>query len=350
MTVSSQPTKIAAIILLWLSRRLSVARRFKPHQAKTYMSTHLEDSQRTLSHNPNSNALEEAIESIRTRIRAAGDKPHASMAKQLQILEELAGFEFGRFLLQNNGWNGYWTHHILTHPEKGRKTGLEHDGKPLTKMESFMLNEMPAVLATQERYGHFLAQNQQAVRSGAVLTCIPCGLMGELLYLDYSDVENFRLVGIDIDKDALTGAKTLAQSLKLDQNVELLEKDAWNLGIKDEFDLLSSNGLNVYEPDIDKLTELYRQFYLALKPGGKLVTSFLTYSPFNSEKSEWDMTKINPEALLIQRIIFSDVLTPKWASFCSSPEMHQQLASVGFKSIRIIPDRAMLFPTVVAIK
>lgn len=114
--------------------------------------------------------------------------------------------------------------------------------------------------------------------------------------------------------------------------------------------LLSSNGLNVYEPDIDKLTELYRQFHLALKPGGKLVTSFLTYSSFNSEKSEWDMTKINPEAVLLQKIIFSDVLTPKWSSFCSSSEMHQQLASVGFKSISIIPDQAMLFPTVVAIK
>lgn len=101
--------------------------------------------------------------------------------------------------------------------------------------------------------------------------------MGELLYLNYSAVRDFRLVGIDIDKDALAGAKALAQSLKLHKNVELLEKDGWRLGLKNEFDLISSNGLNIYEPDTNKVTELYRQFYLALKQGGKLVTSFLTY-------------------------------------------------------------------------
>jgi hypothetical protein len=114
--------------------------------------------------------------------------------------------------------------------------------------------------------------------------------------------------------------------------------------------LISSNGLNIYEPNKDKVSELYRQFYLALKSGGRLVTSFLTYSPFKSEKSEWDMTKINPEAALLQRIIYSDILTPKWANYYTYSEMHEQLTLVGFKSVSFIPDKARLFPTVVAIK
>ena len=314
------------------------------------MSIRSEDNQRTLSHNPIVDDLEEVLESIRALIQQAGDKPYVSVARQLQILDELAAFELGRFMIQNKGWNGYWTHYVLTFPEKGRKTGLGYDGKPLTKMENFILNEAPTVLATQQRYRHFLVQNQQAVRECAVLACIPCGLMGELLYLDYSAVRDFRLVGIDIDRYALDAARALAQSLKLDENVELLQKDAWTLGLKNEFDLISSNGLNIYEPDNDKVTELYRQFYLALKPGGKLVTSFWTYPPSHEEKCEWDLTKINTEAALLDKIIFSDVLNGNWLCFRTYSEMHQQLTSVEFKSVKFIDDQARIFPTVVAMK
>jgi len=312
------------------------------------MSNHLEDNQRNLSHNSYSNELEEVLESIRIRIKQAGDKQYVSVARQLQILDELAAFEFGRFMIQNRGWNGYWTDYVLTFPEKGRKTGLGHDGT-LTKIEDFLLNEAPNVLATQERYRHFLAQNQQAVQEGVVLACIPCGLMGELLNLDYSAVKDFRLVGIDIDQDALDGARGLAQKLKLDQNVELLQKDAWNLGLRNEFNLISSNGLNVYEPELDKVTELYHQFYLALKPGGKLVTSFVTYPP-SHEKCEWELTKINAEAAQMQQIIISDILNFKGVCFSTYSQVDEQLTSVGFKNIRFIDGTARLFPTVLAQK
>lgn len=313
------------------------------------MSNHLEDSQRNLSHNSDSNELEEVLESIRIRIKLAGDKQYVSVARQMQILDELAAFELGRFMIQNRGWNGYWTHYVLTFPEKGRKTGLGYNGKPLTKMEDFLLNEAPRILATQERYRHFLAQNQQAVQEGVVLACVPCGLMGELLNLDYSTVRDFRLVGIDIDQDALDGVRALAQKLKLDQNIDLLQKDAYTLGLKNEFDLISSNGLNIYEADLDKVTELYQQFYLALKPSGKLVISFLTYPPFH-EKSECDLTKINAEAAQMERIILSDILNFKGLCFSTYSQVDKQLSSVGFKNIRFIDDTGRLFPTVLAQK
>ena len=313
------------------------------------MSNSLEDSQRILSHNSDPNELEEVLESIRIKIKLAGDKQYVSVARQLQILDELAAFELGRFMIQNRGWNGYWTDYFLTFPEKGRKTGLGHDGKPLTKIENFFLNEAPSVLATQERYRHFLAQNQQAVQEGAVLACVPCGLMGELLNLDYSAVKDFRLVGIDIEQDALDGARALAQKLNLEQNIELLQKDAWNLGLRNEFEWISSNGLNVYVPELDKVTELYHQFYLALKPGGKLVNSFLAYPPHH-EKSECDLTKINAEAAQMERIILSDILNIKGLCYSTYSQVEEQLSSVGFKNIRFIDDTARLFPTVLAQK
>lgn len=313
------------------------------------MFNRLEDSQPILSHNSYPNELEEVLESIRIRIKQAGDKQYVSVARQLQILDELAAFEFGRFMIQNRGWNGYWTHYVLTYPEKGRKKGLGYNGKPLTKMENFLLNKAPSILATQERYRHFLAQNQQAVQEGAVLACVPCGLMGELLNLDYSAVRDFRLVGIDIDQDALDGARALAQKLKLDRNIKLLQKDGWNLGLKNEFDLISSNGLNIYEAELDKVTELYHQFYLALKPGGKLVTSFLAYPP-SHEKCECDLAKINAEAAQMERIILADIVNSKGLCFSTYSQVDEQLSSVGFKNIRFIDDTVRLFPTVLAQK
>jgi len=47
------------------------------------MSNRLEDSQRILSHNSDPNELEEVLESIRIRIKQAGDKQYVSVARQL---------------------------------------------------------------------------------------------------------------------------------------------------------------------------------------------------------------------------------------------------------------------------
>jgi hypothetical protein len=75
------------------------------------------------------------------------------------------------------------------------------------------------------------------------------------------------------------------------------------LPFEDEFTLLISNGLNVYEPDDEKVTELYQQFFKALMLGGILVTSFLTPSPNIDPNYEWDMSQINSEDLLLSKII-----------------------------------------------
>lgn len=80
------------------------------------MSDRLEDSQRILSHNSHPNELDEVLESIRIRIKQAGDKQSFSVARQLQILDELAAFEFGRFIIQNGVWNSYWTDYVITYP------------------------------------------------------------------------------------------------------------------------------------------------------------------------------------------------------------------------------------------
>ncbi len=314
------------------------------------MSTSTQD--RLLSHVTTPQSLEDNIAEIRQRIIAAGDRPYASIEKQLALLAELTTFELGRFLLQNRGLNGYWTHYILTHPEQGRKTGLNQNGKPLALLEKQILDRCPVVLATQERFKIFLRQNQQRVRNNARLACIPCGLMGELLYLDLMGIDSIELIGIDYDANTLASAQALAKRLEVPFALTLEQQDAWQLSVDHGFDLISSNGLNIYEPDDAKVTALYQRFYEALKPGGMLVTSFLTPlpNPDHREACEWDMRFINQEDLILQRILFADIIATKWQSYRSTEQTRLQLQQAGFAQIEFFPDQAHIFPTVVAIK
>ncbi|WP_371357411.1 class I SAM-dependent methyltransferase [Hydrocoleum sp. CS-953] len=174
--------------------------------------------------------------------------------------------------------------------------------------------------------------------------------MRDLLKLDFTGVDNFRLVGIDIDYESLELAKKLAQEYGLSEKVEFHQEDAWKLPFKDEFTLLTSNGLNIYEPDDEKVTELYQQFFQALKPGGILVTSFITPSPDLDPNSEWDMSQINSQDLLLSKIVFFDILDVKFTAFRSSSTTKLQLQTVGFDEIEFIWDNARIYPTVTARK
>jgi SAM-dependent methyltransferase len=297
-----------------------------------------------LSHSFASESLDASKAKIAARIQQEGDKPYATVAYQLTLLDELAQFEFGRFLLLHQGLNGFWTHYMLTHPWFGRKKNS------LSPLESFILDKAPVMLATQQRFGIFLQENQKAVKNGVSLACIPCGMMGELLYLDLQGIDACRLVGIDYDPNTLKDAQSLAEQRGLSSFIELQSADAWALDIENQFDLISSNGLTIYEASDEKVVDLYRRFYKALKPGGKLVASFLTYPPGQTDVCEWDMSQIKAEDVLKQKIIFVDILQAKWQCFRSSEQTLEQLRALGYENIDFIYDPAKLFPTVVAYK
>lgn len=302
-----------------------------------------------ISHNFSQENLTENLQKHPERIRQEGDKPYVTVEHQLNILEQLNQFDFGRFLLHNQGVNGYWTDYMLTYPWY-RNTGQNNRGDKLSSMEDFILNKAPLMLATQQRFEIFLQENQKSVKNNATLASIPCGMMGELLYLNYENIDNIHLVGVDYDANILKNAMELAEKKNLQQFTKLLQKDAWQLNTNQEFDLISSNGLNIYEPDPGKNYRLYQQFYSALKPGGKLVTSFLTYPPHLTEQCEWNMDAIDKENLLLQKIIFVDVINTKFQCYQSSQEVKNQLLDIGFSDVNFIYDTAKIFPTVIAIR
>lgn len=313
------------------------------------MSGTIEQKQ-LISHSTSTQSVEITKQKIAARIKKLGDKPYATVTLQLKLLEQLSEFSFGRFLLLNQGINGYWTHYMLTHPWFGRKTGESAPGVPLTELESFILDKAPLMLATQERFEIFLQKNQEVVKNDSVLACIPCGMMGELLYLDFKGITNIKLIGFDYDSVTLEEAKELAKKQNLSRFAAFNQGNAWNLDVESQFNLISSNGLTIYEPDDKKVTELYQIFYNALKPGGRLVTSFITPPPSLTNECEWDMAQLNQNDLLLQKIIFADILEAKFQCYRSSEQSQQQLEAAGFKGIEFIYDKAKLFPTVLAYK
>lgn len=306
--------------------------------------------QQLISHSISPDAIETTLQKIKERIKLEGDKPNCPVSQQLELVDQLAQFDFGRYILQNRGINGFWTHYMLTYPWYGKQTRKNNSGEPFTDLELFILERAPILLATQQRFEIFLRENQKQVKNNSKLASIPCGMMGELLYLNFENINNIELIGIDYDINTFVDAKFLAEQKKLTKFIKLIQANAWHLSFENEFDLISSNGLNIYEPDHQKVTELYRQFYKALKPGGKLVTSFLTYPPNLTDHCEWNLSKINSDDLLLQKNIFVDVVQAKFNCFRSSEQTKAQLESVGFSDINFLYDNAKIFPTVVAFK
>ena len=84
--------------------------------------------------------------------------------------------------------------------------------------------------------------------------------------------------------------------------------------------------------------------------GGILVTSFLTPSPNIDPNSEWDMSQINSEDLLLSKIIMFYILDIKFTVFRSSWTTKLQLENVGFNEIEFVFDNAKIYPTVVGCK
>jgi SAM-dependent methyltransferase len=297
-----------------------------------------------LSHEDHPHDVDAAAEQARARIVERGDTLLASVDEQLGLLADLLEFPLGRFLLVHRGLNGYWTRQVVVyHPGEGRKAAVDEQGRPYTELER-RLFDLPAFQATQERFTHFRHALQADVREGVRMASLPCGLMDDLLTLDFSAVTEFSLTGIDLDEDALRGAAARALNQGLAPHASFLRSDAWALEVESEFDVLTSNGLNIYEPSAERVVLLYARFHRALVPGGRLVTSYVT-PPGSPEQHT---AVLDPDALRLQQIVFRMILDVGWTQFRTSDETCAQLREVGFEVEDIARDRAGLFPTIVA--
>jgi len=294
--------------------------------------------------------LNECIKTSASRIKAEGDKTYVTVARQLELLEQLSNFDLGRYLLVNKKLNGYWLHYIKTFPWFGRKANQNNRGEACGELEDFLLNRAPRLIAEQQRFKIFLYESQRNVIQDAKLASIPCGMMDELLYLDYANIDSIELTGMDMDADNIVDAKDLSEQRGLGKFVRLKEANVWELDCVEEFDHISSSGLSIYVMDNEKVKTLFGRFFMALKSGGRLVTSFLTLPPTITTECEWDITQVHRDDLQLQKILFNDVVEMQWECFRSTEQTKSQLEFVGFQRFYITYDEAKIYPTIVAYK
>ncbi|MEH2922821.1 methyltransferase domain-containing protein [Samsonia erythrinae] len=289
-----------------------------------------------LSHSPSFGEHRERVAEIRNKILQDGALPGASIEEQLAILDDFSELALGQFLLKHRGLNARWTHDVITHQPRPY----------VNPLEEIIYTQLPNVLATRERFGIFQRLLQERLRPNAIMVSVPCGVMADLLTLKYTRHRDVALIGIDLDKDALAAAGDLARQQGLEKQLSLVLSDAWSMNLERKADVITSNGLNVYEQDDDKVTELYRVFHSNLKPGGTLITSFMTPPPALSQNSPW--TNTDPKLLSLQYVLFSRIIGATWTAFRTHKQTQRQLEQAGFEDIQFTDDHMRMFPTVIA--
>jgi SAM-dependent methyltransferase len=260
------------------------------------------------------------------------------LKEELWLLEQLMTFEWGQFMLSHKGLNGYWTAHMV-------KYGLQQVS--LAPLEEWILRHAPVIRATQERFTIFHDILQSCLRDNITIASVPCGVMEDLFSLTVGNHKNIRFVGIDLDDESLMKAKKQAKYHPY-VACDFYQKDAWYLSDFGIYDVITSNGLNIYEADDDNLVALYKNFYQALTPGGTLLTSFLTPTPGSEKPSPW--INYNEKYYIKQVAIFKDIIESGWQYYRTEAETIDYLTQAGFVDIQIIYDLQRIFPTVIAKK
>lgn len=295
------------------------------------------------SHYKESDTLENAVRGLKERIVGRGELEYISVSEQLALVDQLCAFPFGRYVLEHRGANGFWTDYLIFYKER-------EDAQPIhNPLEDFLLNRSLIILSHRERFQIYQSLLQKRLKEGAVLASIPCGLMRDLLTLDFSGISDYKLVGIDIDPESLELAQQSAEAKRI-YNVEFVQQDAWQMTYQETFDVITSSGLNVYEPDPEKVIDLYRRFFTSMKPGGSLIISALTYPPMEARETDWNLEGIPSEVLLMERVLHKDILELHWRNFRSAWELDKEFKEAGFSEVSVHFDKHRIFPTIHAMK
>lgn len=302
-----------------------------------------------ISHRHGTDAdLAAAISGARARI-AAADRRFGTREQLLADLEVFSQCDFGRWMLIHGGWDAYWTRYVLDYVPPA-------DPAEANSVELFFLTRGSGIIATRERAAIFNEVINELLVPGTVAMSVGCGYMDELLRVPNAG-RAARLVGVDLDPEALTGAAQTAAEQGLAELCLFAEGDAWDLPsaevtIGDQatyqqlvtggIDLITSNGLNVYVEDDDATTALYRSFRRAMRPGGTLVVSAIT------PPEDWDFTGVDREESRRLRglMLICDVM---WSHYRSEATTRAELAEAGFEVADVRWDTRRIYPTFLAV-
>ncbi|WP_119328934.1 class I SAM-dependent methyltransferase [Cysteiniphilum halobium] len=264
----------------------------------------------------------------------------------LEIFNELKKSALGRFLIEHRGVNGYWTDVMVNFPnyKSDQKENINY-------YDQLLLENFPAVKATQERFGFFKQVIQAEINKGALnILAAPCGLLPEFFDIKDKHITDIKIDALDFDGKVSVEISKKYHNHVLENAYQFIQQDIFSFKEKDKYDLVVSNGLNIYIQAADKVKTLYQVFYNAMKNEGILLTSFLTPPPTCTAESPWNMNEIDFEWLMKQKTLFKDILDVKWNCYMTEDEFIGLLREIGFSNIQLTWDKQRMFPTVVAKK
>jgi hypothetical protein len=306
---------------------------------------------RLISHErPQPDDLSVAVAAARERIAQAGPE-FGTRAQLISDLEQWARSDLGAWMLTRGGWDGFWTRYAVTYPQR-RAAGAP---EPDNEVERLFLTHAPAVLATQQRFVHFQDLLARHVPGAKLAMSLPCGAMDDLLGLP-AGPSGPVLVGADLDPTSLQLAWQAACEAGLSGRTVTVQMDAWHPddaaithgdptlisgGLAGRVDVLTSNGLNIYVPEDERVVGLYRAFRTLVRPGGILVTSALTPAGDPNIPDADSQATQRCRGLLMMSAVM-------WANPRPVDLTVAQLGAAGFEVVEVRHDQRRLFPTFLA--
>ena len=279
-----------------------------------------------ITHRTDNYIVEEELAKVKVRILS---EPESE--KKLKVFNQLCEFEYGRWLLINRGLNAYWASYLIYHDEIRKEKMIK---EPLHSLEKTLLNS-PGVLSSKDRAARNAGILKKLVKDNMTIASIPCGLMNDFLRLNLDGMDNLKIVGIDLDPNAITLAKENAKKFKKEKYCTFQVADAFELNIENEFDVLHSSGLNMYVQTEPELLKLYSKFYKAVKPGGYFVITSNIPPKDEAGNFCWSLGLIEMSQLPEQVLIFFDVIQIRQGIYCTKNQIITQLKTVGFIDVQV---------------
>ena len=149
--------------------------------------------------------------------------------------------------------------------------------------------------------------------------------------MNFSAIEKYELVGCDLDTESVELAKSQAKARGVLEKTSFWQRDAWNLATEEEFDRVVSLGLNMYCEDRQSAISLYKSFWQALKPSGKLMVTYMTHT--HGPNIERDLSLVSSDEKKLVAMM-AEVLEIKYFNHLnSSAEIVENLKEAGFSEV-----------------
>lgn len=292
------------------------------------------ENDNVLTHETVECSLDDVVEKYKKKITERGDTEDARSSELLNLLQQMTEFEFGKSLLINRGATGPMTSYINLYPKRKHEYNIKNE------VERLIL-ESPMTIASQQRFEVCQDLLKKHIRNGMSVCSLPCGIMDDLITLELPKSINVKFVGIDIDQNSISGALENAKRMNVDQKCQFYKMDAWKLKFKNEFDILTSNGLIQYVEKHADILKFYKIVYEALKENGIFIVScFIPPSTLDSKYKSFN----------ILQIFSKDILKIRFNNFQTEEQISKDLIEIGFENIEVHYDDLKISPTILAIK